>query len=334
MIFGGLMFNKPWRLILILLSNALIAFVSGLIVKGMIIKDLDQHLSAERMDLVRVVTSDIGTIVQVGSFLTAGLVLVSVFLLSRTTDDRSRTRVKVSDSTSREHAQEGSPVPHKKDRSSSGAIQADMRQDELAVRVAMVEEGSPEAMQEEPLDADDEDLQQIPGESDRITTIVKGLDALARAEALRTSMQKQPLALAAHLNKIIENTRASVRNKDITFTLECGPEIMLSIDPECLDGIVFNLLDNAIKAVKKEGTVAVRAVVENDQVVFEVRDTGTGIRKKNVPHLFERFYRGSGNGIGLGLTIVQALVDACRGTVAVRTAWGKGSSFIIRIPLS
>ena len=168
----------------------------------------------------------------------------------------------------------------------------------------------------------------------RITRIVKGLDDLAKAQALRISMQKQPVALAEHLSSIMEKTRAAVRDKDITFSMECGPDLMLSTDPGCLDGIMENLLDNAVKAVRKEGTVSVRVAAESEHVVFEVKDTGTGIRKKNVPHLYERFYRGSGNGIGLGLTIVQALVEACKGSIDVRTAWGKGSCFTVRIPMS
>jgi signal transduction histidine kinase len=324
--------NKPWRMFLLLLSVVLIALISGLIVKSMIMKELEHSLAAERLDLVRVITSDIGMIVQVGSFLTAGLVLVSILLLSRTRDDRSRKPATMLVG-SREKAHEG-PLSHKKDNGSTEAVKASLRHDELVLSVTAPEAAAPEDVPDEPMDPDDEDMQQNPGDADRITRIVKGLDDLARAQALRTSMQNQPLSLAAHLKDIMDKTQASVRDKVIAFDLECGPDIILSIDPECLEGIMVNLLDNAVKAVRKEGAIRVRGAVESDHMVIEVTDTGTGIRKKNVPHLFERFYRGSGNGIGLGLTIAQELAAACKGTIDVRTAWGKGSSFIVRIPVA
>jgi two-component system phosphate regulon sensor histidine kinase PhoR len=80
--------------------------------------------------------------------------------------------------------------------------------------------------------------------------------------------------------------------------------------------------------------VTVSASEKGDQIEFAVRDTGCGIRRKALPHIFERFYRGSGDGIGLGLTIVKELVDACEGTIAVQSIRGKGSVFTVSIPRS
>jgi signal transduction histidine kinase len=108
----------------------------------------------------------------------------------------------------------------------------------------------------------------------------------------------------------------------------------MSADPECLSGIMTNLLDNAVKAVKHDGTVTVSASEKGDQIAFAVKDTGCGIQRKALPHIFERFYRGSGDGIGLGLTIVKELVDACEGTIAVQSTRGKGSVFTVCIPRS
>ena len=203
-----------------------------------------------------------------------------------------------------------------------------------AFSTAAVKEEEPEAMPDDPPDAGDEDMQPIPGDADRIKKIVEGLDALAKAQAPGRALQKQPLELAQYLNGIIEKARGSVRDKDVTFNLECESGLRLKTDPVCLAGIMTNLLDNAAKAVKKEGTVFVSAVAKGDRVVFAVRDTGTGIRRKDLPHIFERFYRASGSGIGLGLTIVQELVDACGGTIEVQTTWGKGSTVTVCIPFS
>jgi two-component sensor histidine kinase len=200
--------------------------------------------------------------------------------------------------------------------------------------LAVATKTEPESEPDDPLDADDEDMQPLAGDPDRISKIVKGLDGLAKAQALRSAQQKQPLELAPYLSSIIETTRASCPDMQVTFTMECSNDLSLQADPECLTGIMSNLLDNAVKAVKHDGTVTVSASEKGDTIEFAVRDTGCGIRRKALPHIFERFYRGSGNGIGLGLTIVKELVDACKGTIAVQSTRGKGSVFTVCIPRS
>src|SRR6266496_3972207 len=160
MIFGGLMPNKPWRMFLVLLSVVLIALSSGLIVKSMILKALDQQLAAGRMDLARAVASDIGAIVQIGSFLTAGLVFASMLLLSRTRDERDRKPAQVSAGSSRKNMIKGLPSSHQKEVDSPDTVQESPPREELALSVAAAGGGTPEAVQDEPTDPDDEDMQQ------------------------------------------------------------------------------------------------------------------------------------------------------------------------------
>jgi len=119
----------------------------------------------------------------------------------------------------------------------------------------VIDEELPEAIPDEPMELDDEDMQPLAGDPDRVTRIVKGLDALAKAQAFRSALRKQPIELAQFLNNSIEKTRASVSNKDVTFNLECRDGLKLSADPDCLTGIMAHLLDNAVKAVKQAGTV-------------------------------------------------------------------------------
>jgi two-component system sensor histidine kinase BaeS len=205
---------------------------------------------------------------------------------------------------------------------------------EPALNMDGAAEEEPEVMADDPLDADDEDMQPLAGDPDRISKIVKGLDGLAKAQALRSSQQKQALELSAYLNTIVETARASCPDTQVTLKVECSNDLNMQADPECVSGIMTNLLDNAVKAVKHDGTVTVSASEKGDQIEFAVRDTGCGIRRKALPHIFERFYRGSGDGIGLGLTIVKELVDACEGTIAVQSIRGKGSVFTVSIPRS
>jgi signal transduction histidine kinase len=196
------------------------------------------------------------------------------------------------------------------------------------------EKEEPEVAREASHDEDDgdEDMQPIPADADRIAKIVNGLDELEKAGVLARALKKEPLELRDCLNTILDAARERVRDRELTLTLECEHDLKLWADPLCLKGIVANLLDNAVKAVKNGGAVTVSAVAEGDHVVLKVRDTGTGISRKALPHIFERFYRGSGSGIGLGLAIVKELVDSCGGKIDVQTKRGEGSTISVRIP--
>ncbi|MDA8424115.1 MAG: HAMP domain-containing sensor histidine kinase [Nitrospiraceae bacterium] len=323
------MFRSPWRTFLVLASVILVALFSG--------HSLKQVLLISSSD----------NVVFVWSFLTVGIAFSLGVLLSRKFGQLTAPLVLETepDRSAASYCATCIPpaaiedAPHAAERALelSGPEPETSEEDEKssdgpALNAAAAEDEAAEAAAEELSDAGDEDMQPHAGDADRLTTIVKGLDELARAQALGRALQKQPIELAPYLNNVIENTRASVQNKAIAFNLECGSNLRLSIDPACLMGIMSNLIENAAKAVKKEGTVTVSAAAQGDHVVIAVRDTGSGISRKALPHIFERFYRGSGNGIGLGLTIVQELVQACEATIKVETTRGKGSIFTVCIP--
>jgi len=97
-----------------------------------------------------------------------------------------------------------------------------------------------------------------------------------------------------------------------------------------------NLLDNAVKFTPAGGTVALGAEQAGEKVRLWVRDTGPGIDPSDLPHIFERFYRGHNGqveGSGLGLAIVQSVVQAHGGQVSVESQPGQGSLFVIELPL-
>ena len=322
------MFKRSGRTFLILASFALVVFVSGLLIKGLIVEDTQRYLENEYAILL------------LWSLFITALALGMGMLISRkpsgagAKSDQSAVAGGNADLNKAPLLDEKADAVQQPGTAVSEPMKGTTAPGKPKASKAVVEEKEPESEPDEPEDADDEDMQPLPGDANRITTVVKGLDKLAKAQGLRNSLHKEPLELAEFLNKIMEKTRASVPDKDILFSLECGSGLRLSADPACLSGIMENLLDNAVKAVKKDGTVTVSAAADGDQVVFEVKDTGTGIRRKNVPHVFEQFYRGAGSGIGLGLTIVKELVDACGGTIDVQSTRGKGSIFIVSIPSS
>lgn len=97
-----------------------------------------------------------------------------------------------------------------------------------------------------------------------------------------------------------------------------------------------NLVDNAVKYTPAGGTIALDGRAEDDNVVIEVRDTGIGIPAEDLPRVWQRLHRGdasrSERGLGLGLSLVRAIVQAHGGRVAVRSDPGKGSTFTIVLP--
>jgi len=272
-----------------------------------------------------------GTMVLAWSCLLSGLVVVLTIFLSRQPAARVEKNEQTTETSSVIDTHNDISIPEMIE--TADLHELPTHEPEASV-AAVVEEKPLEPEPDDPMDTDDEDMQPLAGDPDRVTRIVKGLDELAKAEAFRGALRKQPIELASYLGNIIEKTRASVPDKDVTFNLECDRDLKLSADPACLEGIVSHLLTNARKAVKNSGTVTVSAAKDNDAVVLTVNDTGVGISRKVLPHIYERFYRGSGSGIGLGLTIVKELVEACEGTIDVQSTRGKGSQFMVVIPLS
>jgi signal transduction histidine kinase len=99
--------------------------------------------------------------------------------------------------------------------------------------------------------------------------------------------------------------------------------------------VLANLLRNGVRHTPPGGIVAAIASAETEQVVIEVRDTGRGIAPDDLPHIWERFYRGQDgiahDGAGLGLAIVKDLIEMMGGSVSVESAVGRGSCFIVRL---
>jgi signal transduction histidine kinase len=109
-------------------------------------------------------------------------------------------------------------------------------------------------------------------------------------------------------------------------------------DPERLKQVLINLLRNGVRHTPPGGIVALLVAAEAEHVRIGVRDTGTGIAPEDLPHVWERFYRGAEarvkdhRGAGLGLALVKELTEAMGGTVEVESEIGQGSCFTLRLP--
>lgn len=178
-------------------------------------------------------------------------------------------------------------------------------------------------------------------QADYLQSIIEDLLSLARieqaAEENKLAAERQPISPV--LQDAIEATSTSAEARGQRVSLDCSPELEATFNHFLIRQAVINLIDNACK-YSPEGTgIDVRAEIAEKQLVISVCDQGPGIAEKHLTRIFERFYRVEASrnrkygGTGLGLAIVKHAALAHGGTAEVETQLGKGSTFIIRIPI-
>jgi two-component system sensor histidine kinase BaeS len=120
----------------------------------------------------------------------------------------------------------------------------------------------------------------------------------------------------------------------VTLTVEPAAGVIVRADPGPLTQVLLNLLSNAIRHTPPGGKVALSANIEGQGAAIAVADSGQGIAREDLPHLFEEFYQARNHapgGTGLGLTISRRLVEQMRGTIEVESELGVGSTFTVRL---
>jgi adenylate cyclase len=169
--------------------------------------------------------------------------------------------------------------------------------------------------------------------SRRLLRLVNQLLDLQRLDAKRMQPSFRPCDLVEFVNQIIESFRPYCEKKGLNLItqLEASPTVYL--DMEKFDKVLYNLLSNAMKFTDVGGKITVRLQSQGDRCRLQVQDTGIGIVKEQIPHLFERFRQAEGSenrsyeGSGLGLALVKELVEMHGGKVTVESVYGKGTIF-------
>jgi len=202
---------------------------------------------------------------------------------------------------------------------------------ELRTPLAIIS-GELEGMLDGVLPTDRSALQSLHDEARRLTAILDGVDELSLAEAGSLSLHKETFMLRPYLAAIIGRFERTFADKNAVLLLECPDDLRVTADPDRLSQIIINLVSNSLKAVASGGRVVLVASSENSRVHLQITDNGCGIPEEDLPHIFERFFKGKNGGLGLGLAIVQELVAAHGGTLSVRSAVGSGTSFCVIIP--
>lgn len=191
-------------------------------------------------------------------------------------------------------------------------------------------------------------LAAIDSEALRMQRLVQDLLLLAQADA-GVQIQKQIVELDTLLLDVYRQARLTASGVKVALGSEDQAQVVG--DPDRLKQLFLNLLDNAIRYTPSGGAVTLSFACEGDAVRVEVKDTGAGIPEKDLPRIFDRFYRvdkarardpssfdsrsgSSGGGTGLGLAISKWIVDQHGGRIEVQSHVGKGSTFRVWLPLA
>jgi len=173
-------------------------------------------------------------------------------------------------------------------------------------------------------------------ESDRVLTMLKALMDISEAEAGMMKLHRELTSIPVLLQKVIEMYDLISEEKHISITTDFATDCQASVDPTRLSQAFANLLDNALKYTPEGGKVHLVCRAADNSVTVTMRDTGMGIPATDQPHIWERLYRGDKSrtqrGLGLGLSLVKAIVEAHSGTVAVESDAGQGAEFVITVP--
>ena len=202
---------------------------------------------------------------------------------------------------------------------------------ELRTPLAIIS-GELEGMLDGVLPTDRSALHSLHEEARRLTAILDGVDELSRAEASTLNLKKESFVLRPYLSHIAGRFERIFAEKDAVLSLDCPDQLEINADPDRLSQIVINLISNSIKAVSSGGRVAIIASSEGNRICLEITDDGGGISEDDLPHIFERFYKGRNGGLGLGLAIVRELVTAHGGTVSASSSGSLGTSFRVVLP--
>jgi two-component system, OmpR family, phosphate regulon sensor histidine kinase PhoR len=179
-------------------------------------------------------------------------------------------------------------------------------------------------------------LRQVLAASDRMLDMINQLLLVAKGDAIE--LQQIPCELNDIVAQVVADVEGSALNKRITVSQEInGQPVKMLGDPTRLYHLALNLVDNAIKYSPEQTTVLVKLAYAPENVTFYVQDQGPGIPPKDLPRIFDKYYRGSQAqyqpGAGLGLSVVWAIAEAHDGHASVQNGAEGGAIFTVVLPL-
>jgi two-component system, OmpR family, manganese sensing sensor histidine kinase len=175
--------------------------------------------------------------------------------------------------------------------------------------------------------------------SRRMKDLAANLILLARMESPRQFVQSAPISVKEFVEPVIQEYAEFAKRKNIELVCQTLPGVIIVGDLESLKRMLNNLLQNAVRYTEPGGRVNVSVNKTDNDIEVIVEDSGIGIPRESLDHVFDRFYRAdksrtreTGGGSGLGLSIVQAIVEAHKGQISVKSIVGQGSKFTVTLP--
>ncbi|MFA5143577.1 MAG: ATP-binding protein [Candidatus Omnitrophota bacterium] len=176
--------------------------------------------------------------------------------------------------------------------------------------------------------------------TDRLDILVNDLLALSYLESREIRLKKETLDLKELADKVILGFTSQIKKRGVEIRNELAPGLAIEADKNKMEQVFTNLIDNAIKFNKEKGSIRIYAGKTADAVNIIVEDSGIGIPEKDIPRIFERFYRVDKarsrelGGTGLGLSIVKHIIELHGGDAGVESVEGFGSKFRLTLPRS
>lgn len=180
-------------------------------------------------------------------------------------------------------------------------------------------------------------LEIINEEAVKLSNLVIELFTLAKMDENNFSIEKEEVHLLPYLKVITEKVLPALKESNMNIQINCPSNLCLNIDPIRFEQVILNLIDNARKYSEPNTSILIDANEADGRTLIKIKDQGKGIPEKDLPRIFERFYRVDKSrsralgGSGLGLSIVKQLVEAHGGTISVSSKPNAGTTFEIVI---
>lgn len=172
----------------------------------------------------------------------------------------------------------------------------------------------------------------------RLSDLISDILRLNKLENQRIDPEIESYDLCGQLEECILHYEEMWDEKDLELEVDMEEKAVVQADRSLMEMVWNNLLSNAIKFTEPGGSVSIRQTTSADHVEVAVTDTGCGMSRENVRHIFDKFYQGdtshSKEGNGLGLALVQRILTLMNGEITVVSEEGKGSTFTVRLPVS